>query len=127
MNSRLTPKDRGMVKGAIRRAFSRSELRRSVLQDAKISHTDPSRPRVKTWYACAKCSRPFAQHELEVDHIEPIIPVDTALEHMSWDTLVNNTWCDKKKLQVLCESCHDAKSAIERAQRKEHKKNVKSS
>lgn len=124
MNERLTPKDRGLIKGAIRRAFARSELRRSVLQMAKIIHSDPSRPRVKTWYRCTGCQKPFAQHQLEVDHISPVVPVNTTLEKMSWDDLINNTWCGKVGLQVLCEECHDSKSALEREQRKAFK-NVK--
>lgn len=125
MNNRLTPKDRGLIKGAVRRAFARSELRRSVLQMAKIVHSDASRPRVKTWYKCAGCSKPFAQHQLEVDHVSPVIPTDTSLEEMSWDDLINRTWCDKMNLQVLCETCHYKKSAIEREERKEHKKKRK--
>jgi 5-methylcytosine-specific restriction endonuclease McrA len=121
MNPRLNARDRGLIKGAVRRAFARSELRRSVLQDAKITHSDPSRPRVKTWYKCAHCEKPFAQHQLEVDHKSPVVPTHTTLEKMSWDDLINNTWCDKIGLQVLCETCHDLKSANERKLRKEAK------
>lgn len=125
MNSRLTPKDRGLIKGAVRRAFARSELRRSILAASKIEHTDVARLRVKTWYECSGCQHPFAQYQLEVDHISPVIPITSSLEEMSWDELINNTWCDKVNLQVLCEECHYIKSAKEREQRKVHK-NVKS-
>lgn len=127
MNEGLTAKDRGLIKGAVRRAFARSELRRSVLADAKVEHSDPTRPRVKTWYKCEECNGRFAQHQLEIDHVSPVVPVDKTLAEMSWDDLINRTWCDKMGLQVLCEECHDKKSADERKQRKEHKKNVKPS
>ncbi len=121
MNPRLTAKDRGLIKGSIRRAFARSELRRSVLADAKISHSDPKRPRVKTWYKCAGCNQPFAQHQLAVDHRIPVIPVNSSLEEMTWDDLVNRMWCDKKDLQVLCDTCHTVKTNEEKKLRKEYK------
>lgn len=122
MNEKLTAKDRGLIKGAIRRAFVRSALRRSILDDAKISHSDALRPRVKTWYRCEICNGKFAQYELEVDHISPVVPTDKTLEEMSWDDLIDRTWCDRMGLQVLCEECHDKKTAEERKQRKEAKK-----
>jgi 5-methylcytosine-specific restriction endonuclease McrA len=121
MNEKLTAKDRGLIKGAIRRAFARSALRRSVLDDTKISHSDPNRPRVKTWYRCECCNGKFAQYELEVDHVHPVVPVTKSLEEMSWDELIDRTWCDRIGLQVLCETCHDAKSAREREERKARK------
>lgn len=122
MNKKLTPKDRGLIKGSIRRAFARSELRKSVLQDAKVAHTDLTRPRVKTWYRCEECNGRFAQHQLEVDHRDPVIPTNKTLEDMTWEELVDRTWCDRINLQVLCDPCHDKKTALERDERKQHKK-----
>lgn len=119
MNPRLTPKDRGLIKGAVRRAFSRSDLRRQVLEASKDPiHTDLTRPRVKTWYKCEHCKQHFAGYQMQVDHKTPIIPVESALEHMSWDDVINRTWCDRNNLQSLCLSCHDIKSKDERALRK---------
>lgn len=126
MNKRLTPKDRGLIKGAVRRAFARSALHREVLIRQKVPHADPTRPRVKTWYECQGCKKKFAGFQLSVDHINPIVPVDTTLEHMTWDELINNTWCDEKYLQTLCDTCHDTKTEEERKQRKAFK-NGKSS
>ena len=112
-----------MIKGAIRRAFSRSEYRRKALQAAKVDHSDPRRPRVKIWYQCAHCKGYFAQHELEVDHKDPVVPVTQSLELMSWDDVVNRTWCEVEGLQVLCaEGCHRAKTLAEQKQRREVKK-----
>lgn len=128
MNSRLTAKDRGLIKGAIRRAFSRSELRKSALMSQKIAHLDPLRPRVKTWYKCEICKGLFAGYEIVIDHKTPVIPINSSLEDMTWDELVDRMWCEPHNLQVICnEACHTAKSKLESKQRKEHKKNVKSS
>jgi hypothetical protein len=46
-NPRVTSKERGLLKGAIRRVFSRSDLRRKVIELSRIDHTDSTRPRVK--------------------------------------------------------------------------------
>lgn len=126
MNSRLTARDRGLIKGSIRRAFSRSALHKKAMDNEKIVHSDPKRPRVKTWYKCEHCGGKFAAHQLSVDHVNPIVPVNTTLEQMSWDELIDRTWCEEIDLQVLCDLCHDIKTSKEREQRKEYKR-VKSS
>ncbi len=122
MNNRLTAKDRGLLKGAIRRAFARSELRRSVLLGSKTEHVDPNRPRVKTWYQCEVCDKYCAGHELQIDHIEPVIPYDKSMEEMTLDEIVARTWCEVHNLQVICiDPCHTNKTKLERKLRKELK------
>ncbi len=128
-NGRLTAKDRNLVKGAIRRVFSRSELRRSVLDAARIDYLDPDRPRVKKWGVCKACKQKTPLYLMQADHVNPIIPVDKTLEEMSWDEVVNNIWCDPKCLDILCKPCHNTKTKAENKQRrmfqKERKNNVK--
>ncbi len=121
-NLRITPKDRNAIKGALRRAFSRSALRQSVLIDAIVEHGDPERPRVKVWCKCAACGKPEAKSYMIVDHILPVIPLDTTMEEMSLDDVVNNLWCDRNNLQVLDQLCHDVKTKEEKQLRKQYKK-----
>lgn len=118
MNYRITKKERGLLKGAIRRVFSRSELRQSILAKVSIEHTDVNRPRVRRWGYCESCGEVTAQYELTVDHISPVIPTDTSFEEMGLDKTVDNMWCSVDNLQALCDHCHDAKTALERKQRK---------
>ena len=127
-NPRITSKERGLLKGALRRVFSRSELRQEVLKEASIRHSDPKRTRVKHWVRCAECKKPEARSNVAVDHIDPVIPVTSSMEEMSLDEVANRIWCEKKNLQVLCDSCHTTKSRVESKQRrlnKKEKKNVK--
>lgn len=124
-NPRITARERGLLKGAVRRVFSRSDLRRMILDASRIEHSDPTRPRVKKWSRCATCPIPTPTYKAAVDHISPLIPVNTTLELMSWDDVINNTWCEKINLQVLCESCHDEKTKREREERKKHKEKNK--
>lgn len=124
-NPRITPKERNLLKGAIRRVFSRSELRKKVIDAAKVEHSDPKRPRVSKWSRCAVCEQIEAQYRMSVDHIDPIIPVDTALERMTWNTVIDRTWCEENNLQAICPPCHTQKSRLETKQRTENKRKVK--
>lgn len=124
-NPRITAKERGLIKGAIRRAFSRSELRNSVLISAIIQHSDSERPKVKTWVKCAACLRPEAKSYMVVDHLVPVIPVESSMEEMSADDLINNVWCELNNLQVLCPACHSVKTKAENALRRKYKKENK--
>lgn len=122
MNNPKSPKERNLLKGAMRRIFSRSELRQQVMKANLIEHSDEYRPRVKRWAWCDLCGAVNPAYTMAVDHIVPLVPLDKTLEEMSWDTVVDRLWCDKKNLQLLCKTCHDSKSAIERKQRKKAKK-----
>lgn len=124
-NPRISAKERGLIKGALRRVFSRSDLRRSVLEAAIVEHSDPKRKRVKTWVKCAECKKPEAKSNVAVDHILPVIPLNSSLEEMTVDDLVNRIWCEKKNLQVLCISCHLVKTKVESKERRLNKKGKK--
>jgi 5-methylcytosine-specific restriction endonuclease McrA len=124
----LSTKERNLIKGAIRRVFSRSDLRKQVLERARDGyrdHHDPERPRVTKWGACEMCEEPCPLYKMEVDHINPIVPVDRTLEDMSWDELIARIWCSQEKLQAVCKSCHRAKSKTENAVRRANKKEKK--
>lgn len=124
----MTKKEQGLTKGAIMRVFSRSELRKECLNVATVDHFDTSRPRVKKWAICRQCNKLTPKYLMEVDHIKPKIPLDRSLQEMTWDELVDNTWCDITNLQPLCPDCHSNKSKGEtkqRAKNKRSKKNVK--
>lgn len=109
----------------MRRAFSRSDLHQRVLDASVIEHSDPKRPRVKTWCRCNSCKLPEARSYMAVDHIDPLIPLHLSFEQMSLDVVVDRLWCEEHNLQVLCETCHDDKSAAEREERKRLKKGAK--
>ncbi len=116
-NPRITAKERGLIKGAIRRAFSRSELRQKIMARARIEHSDPSKPRCKKWIRCEVCKQPSPEWSSDVDHIDPLIPIGKTMAEMSMDELVNRTWCPEENLQAICLTCHDAKTKIEREAR----------
>lgn len=121
VNPRITKREQGLLKGALRRVFSRSELRRQVIEAALVEHSDPSRPRVKKWCTCAICGKPEAKSYCVADHISPVVPVHTTFEQMSLDEVVNRLWCDINNLQCVDERCHNEKTKEERKARKKKK------
>jgi 5-methylcytosine-specific restriction endonuclease McrA len=124
-NPRITSKDKALIKGAPRRAFSRSKLRQEVLESSVVKHTDLSRPKVKTWLLCNVCKKPEAKSYMVVDHIEPYVKVTDRFENMSMDEAVDRLWCEKANLQTICPSCHTEKSLHERRERAKYKKENK--
>lgn len=125
MNKPSNNKERGLIKGAIRRIFSRSELRAKIILKHTIEHSDPNRPRVTKWGWCAECGIIEARYLLEVDHMLPVVPLNKSLEEMNWDELVDRVWCEESSLQACCKSCHKAKSKAENSERRKLKKGKK--
>ena len=120
-------KERNLIKGALRRVFSRSELRRQALDAAVVKeYSDPSRKRVTRWGKCANCEKLEPAYLLQIDHKEPLIPINSSLEEMSWDQVIDGLWCDERNLEALCKPCHDAKSKVENKERRRIKKEKKS-
>lgn len=121
----ISPKERGLLKGAIRRLFSRSELRLSIIQAAEIKHHDVDRPRVTKWVSCDECGLIFPRYLAEVDHIKPIIALGENLGDLPWDCVIERVWCDPKNLRVVDKECHKVKTAEENRTRREYKKGKK--
>lgn len=115
-NPRITSKERNLIKGSIRRAFSRSELRKQILNRTIVKdYTDISRPRVKTWCRCELCGALTPKSYIEIDHIQPVIELGKQfLVDVSSDEFINNLWSESSNLQGICETCHDKKTSIER-------------
>lgn len=125
-NPRVTSKERNLIKGAIRRVFSRSDLRRAVVALTVVPGLkDPARPRVTRWSTCQSCKQPTPTYKLEVDHKDPVVPLDTTLEDMTWDTVVDRIFCEQKGLWAICRLCHNEKSKAENAERRKLKKEKK--
>ncbi len=126
MKKPSSPKERNLIKGAIRRVFSRSELRKRALDAALIKdYSDPSRKRVTRWGKCTECQTLTPLYLLEIDHENPIIPLGSSLEEMSWDEVIDAVWCDERNLKAKCKPCHSLKTKAENKERRRIKKEGK--
>ncbi len=122
MKQPTNPKERNLVKGAIRRVFSRSDLRQRAVKRSIVDHVDASRKRVKTWCFCTHCKQYIAKSYMQVDHIIPLIKIDETLEDLTWDEVIERLWCDENNLIAICTECHKAKSKAENKERRKYKK-----
>lgn len=88
-------------------------------------YSDPERKRVTKWFKCAECQKMEPAYLGQVDHVEPVVPIDVAFEDMSLDDVVNRMWCDSRLLQPLCKPCHKLKTKAENKERRLLKKGRK--
>lgn len=63
-------------------------------------------------YVCRTCEGEYPAKEVNVDHIKPV--VDPEVGFVDWNTYVENMFCSKDNLQVLCKTCHNLKTQEER-------------
>lgn len=130
--------ERGRIKGAIRRAFRLSPQMKEVLQAARVElppklkkDGEPGKKN-QVRYTCAICKNLFAQTNVQVDHIEPVVPLWKPEAEMSYDEIVRGVFCKLDNLQVICStpmkrnngepSCHKLKTDKENFIRDELKK-----
>ena len=130
--------ERGRIKGAIRRAFRLSPQMKEVLQKARVElppklkkDGDPGKKN-QVRYTCAICKGLFSQNNVQVDHIEPVVPLWKPEAAMSYDEIVRGIFCALDNLQVICStsmkkndgkpSCHKLKTDQENITRDELKK-----
>ena len=52
----------------------------------------------------------------EVDHIDPIIPIQTGWK-WDWNDIIRRMFCSIKNLKLLCKSCHKGKTSGESTER----------
>lgn len=124
-NPLITTKELGLIKGALRRIFSRSEHRKKVLEACTVPHTDENRPRVGKWGACAVCGEVTPRYLLVADHILPVVRITETLEQLPITLLIDRIWCSIDNLQPICKECHNTKSQAENRERRKYKKWLK--
>lgn len=71
-------------------------------------------------YMCAMCSSEIKPDEIKIDHVNPVIPIDTGFT--TWDSYIERMFCKSSDFQILCTVCHDAKTFMEKEMRKVYRK-----
>ena len=70
-----------------------------------------SNKRQKYEYQCNECKGWFAEKQINVDHIIPAGSLNCAQDLPGF---VERLFCEQENLQVLCTSCHDKKTKLEK-------------
>lgn len=117
---KLDKKTKNRLVGALRTEFKYSPLHKLALQQARIEVPlglyKNGNEKFGVFYVCARCAGQYKPDCVDVDHIQPIGPIEGSL-----DDWVYRAWCmdygrgGLDNLQVLCKSCHKIKSSQDRA------------
>jgi 5-methylcytosine-specific restriction endonuclease McrA len=108
------------IRGALRRAFSRSPIVQEVMAESRREvprfTKDGSRHK-KNWVQrqCQVCDEWVSTSKIAVDHMIPVISIE--LGKQDWNEFINRLWCDKANLQRICDPCHDSKTYSEKIDR----------
>jgi len=100
-----------LMAAALRQAFRNSKRYKECINAAKRESES------STKYECNKCKQLFPRHKVEVDHIDPIVPLSGAA--LKAEDLIPRIWYSP--IQVLDDNCHKAKSFIENKERRVNK------
>ena len=110
------------IENAIRKSFRYSVLYIDAMDRALSTEVGP---RGGKRYTCACCGNHFARNQVELDHKVPVIALDSSLDNSSLDELYAGIYCSLENLQVLCTTCHKAKTRKEARERAENRKKAK--
>jgi len=79
-------------------------------------------------FTCSQCKEKFSNKDIRVDHIEPVVP-ETGFPTLpdgsdDYNTYIRRMFVSDSGLQVLCTTCHDAKTKDENKTRRDIKKKL---
>lgn len=107
---------RGFITSTIRSGFRRWPEKYTALDRAKVGKIKNKQTgRLAEHYRCASCNGNFISKDVQVDHIDPVVPLTG---FTTWDNFIERMFCDSEKLQVLCIKCHKDKTKKESELRK---------
>ncbi len=110
------------VKGGLRSISQRWPPKYKCLSNAFTgTKVNPRTGRLAKHYLCRACQNEYVGSLVEVNHIDPVIPV-TGFD--SWDKVIERLFCEEDRLEVLCKPCHKALTKQENEERKRNAKNL---
>lgn len=106
---------KGFAVAALRRASYRWPGRYQAMKDAHKGRNQ---------YECAECKKIFTRKEVQLDHIESVVPINGFKngEAFDFDEFIDRLLVDKEGFQVLCKEDHMIKTQAEQEIRKHQKK-----
>lgn len=119
-----------IILGKMKVSFSRSPKVIDFLRSRRREETWTKKngsvaQRNKVFYRCEKCQQEFNSANIQVDHIEPVVPLNIPGRHMPIGIIISRLFCDVSNLQILCKTHHKEKSKAENATRRDWSKRTK--
>ena len=109
----------------LRRLSYRWPARQQAFRNAQVTPLKRSLvlkkyPRCRNFYQCAICDEIFSRKQVSADHIQPVVDLKKGWE--SFDIFLTRLFCDADGFQIICNDCHDDKTAKERKVRTKWRK-----
>lgn len=105
------------IKSALRNASQRWPPKYQKLNDACVgTKINPKTGRMAKHYKCNCCKQDFPAKDVEVNHIEPVVPISG---FDSWDGVIKRMFCEADGLEVVCKTCHKSITKQENQERKQ--------
>jgi len=96
--------------------FAKGALRRASLMFPSISEARRLARKERGLYQCALCKELHKAKDVQVDHRSPVVDMEKGFTTL--DEFALRLFCPVEELDVLCNNCHDAKTASEVQMRK---------
>lgn len=104
--------------------FAKKALRKASLEWPERTKAIKRAYRGINRYECAECKSCFQRKLIEINHINPVHPIDKA--QITMDEYVLNLFCEADGFNVLCIPCHKSltmvQSELRKLKRKKRKK-----
>jgi len=111
---------RSFITSTLRGGFRKYPIKYECLQKACVGKkVNVKTNRLSAHYECNICKEHVPTSEIQVDHIKPI--VDPVTGFTTWDSFIENLFCEEDNLQAVCKPCHDIKTKAENTVRKKSK------
>ena len=94
---------RSKIIGEIRRQWFRSKHYVACTERA-ISSVKGSRGGKR--YTCQECGAVLALKDVSVDHLIPVIPLDSENKLENMEDIINRMWAPIEDTKILCKQCH---------------------
>jgi 5-methylcytosine-specific restriction endonuclease McrA len=117
----LTPEQKRKKFITYRDNFAKGKLRQASMRWAPRGEALRAARRERGKYECSYCHGLYPSQKIHMDHREPIVPLEgmpTLPEGgIDWNVWISRCFIPMEDWNVLCESCHSAKTSLEDAQR----------
>jgi len=70
-------------------------------------------------YRCVECQGDFRRHEIQLDHIEPVVSIEHGWQ--GFDQWIARLFCPPEGFRCLCKNCHESITQIQDEMRKFYK------
>ena len=113
---------RSFIMSGIRRMTSRWGPKYSTFNNAFVEHQiNPKTKRKRKMYRCSLTNELFPASEIQVDHIDPVIPVQWSKKQewlgYNWNDVLPRMFCGEENLQAVSKEAHKTKTKAEASER----------